>query len=241
MFRLMYGDSAPFFSLIGVSLATGGILTKDDELEGVCWEIREAVSRLQSKWGKEEISKTMSESFGLADLDIGPPIAKGCAAVVYAASLKNKSDDNSTTSSPPTPRSPSQSNQRPETLMSPIQNTSRFVHNFGASVDNLHHQSQHSLPLNTDQLSANANRSIIVDEFRRQSMSKRPRIDSITESEYERVFNRSAEPTQSRPATPRQEVRMMSTQLSLHFVLFQLCKNQTILTHQILRNILFAE
>lgn len=39
--RLLYGDPAPFFSLIGVSLATGaGILTKDDELEGVCWEIR---------------------------------------------------------------------------------------------------------------------------------------------------------------------------------------------------------
>lgn len=39
--RLLFGDSAPFFALVGVSLASGtGILTKDDELEGVCWEIR---------------------------------------------------------------------------------------------------------------------------------------------------------------------------------------------------------
>lgn len=39
--RLVFGDSAPFFALVGVSLASGtGILTKDDELEGVCWEIR---------------------------------------------------------------------------------------------------------------------------------------------------------------------------------------------------------
>jgi len=39
--RLVFGDSAPFFALVGISLASGtGILTKDDELEGVCWEIR---------------------------------------------------------------------------------------------------------------------------------------------------------------------------------------------------------
>ncbi|KAJ8977930.1 hypothetical protein NQ317_002904 [Molorchus minor] len=44
LFRLiLYGDSGPFFALVGVSLASGtGILTKEDELEGVCWEIRYA-------------------------------------------------------------------------------------------------------------------------------------------------------------------------------------------------------
>lgn len=37
----MFGDSGPFFALVGVSLASGtGILTKEEELEGVCWEIR---------------------------------------------------------------------------------------------------------------------------------------------------------------------------------------------------------
>lgn len=40
-FRILYGDSAPFFALVGVSLASGtGIITKEEELEGVCWEIR---------------------------------------------------------------------------------------------------------------------------------------------------------------------------------------------------------
>lgn len=39
--RMLFGDSGPFFALVGVSLASGtGILTKDDELEGVCLEIR---------------------------------------------------------------------------------------------------------------------------------------------------------------------------------------------------------
>lgn len=39
--RLFHGDSAPFFSLVGVSLASGGgLLTKDDESEGICREVR---------------------------------------------------------------------------------------------------------------------------------------------------------------------------------------------------------
>lgn len=42
------GDAAPFFSLIGVSLASGdGMLTKNDELEAVCWEIRVKSTALQ--------------------------------------------------------------------------------------------------------------------------------------------------------------------------------------------------
>lgn len=40
-FRFSFGDSTPFFALVGVSLASGsGVLTKNDELEGVCGEIR---------------------------------------------------------------------------------------------------------------------------------------------------------------------------------------------------------
>lgn len=43
--KLLFGDSTPFFALVGVSLASGtGILTKEDEFEGVCWEIRVCVS-----------------------------------------------------------------------------------------------------------------------------------------------------------------------------------------------------
>lgn len=40
--RLLYGDSRPFFALVGVSLATGsvGVVSQDSEFDGICWEIR---------------------------------------------------------------------------------------------------------------------------------------------------------------------------------------------------------
>jgi len=39
--RLLYGDSRPFFALVGLSLAGGtGIFAEQNELEGLCWEIR---------------------------------------------------------------------------------------------------------------------------------------------------------------------------------------------------------
>ncbi|XP_053988950.1 serine/threonine-protein kinase Pink1, mitochondrial [Hylaeus volcanicus] len=96
--RLVFGDSAPFFALVGVSLASGtGILTKDDELEGVCWEIREAVSKLQWNTPQNdknyEIIKDDEKSVSLADFVIGPAIAKGCSAVVYATKFKNPNAD----------------------------------------------------------------------------------------------------------------------------------------------------
>lgn len=38
---MLFGDSGPFLAFVGVSLASGtGILTKDEELEGICLEIR---------------------------------------------------------------------------------------------------------------------------------------------------------------------------------------------------------
>lgn len=44
IYRYHYGDSSPFFALVGVGLASGnGLLTKDDELEGVCYEIRVSI------------------------------------------------------------------------------------------------------------------------------------------------------------------------------------------------------
>ncbi|XP_050492628.1 serine/threonine-protein kinase Pink1, mitochondrial [Bombus huntii] len=89
--RLVFGgDSAPFFALVGVSLASGtGILTKEDELEGVCWEIRESVSKLQ--WNTPQNDKNYEtieneeKVVSLKDFIIGPAIAKGCSAVVYSA------------------------------------------------------------------------------------------------------------------------------------------------------------
>ncbi|KNC23317.1 hypothetical protein FF38_02069 [Lucilia cuprina] len=150
--KLFYGDSAPFFALIGVSLASGaGVLTKEDELEGVCWEIREAANRLQNTWNYDEISETLDSNFSINKLSIGPAIAKGCAAVVYAAALKNQSpqpmeteDFVETTSLSPERKQPLQQQSfRPE-YMSPLQNMSRFVHNFGGSVDNVQMFSQTS-------------------------------------------------------------------------------------------------
>lgn len=42
--QLMYGNSRPFFALVGMSLASGnGMLTNDNQLEGVCWEIRVSI------------------------------------------------------------------------------------------------------------------------------------------------------------------------------------------------------
>lgn len=156
--KLFYGDSAPFFALIGVSLASGaGVLTKEDELEGVCWEIREAATKLQNSWNTEDISKLINQNnFDLDHLDVGPPIAKGCAAVVYAAALKNQNqyeNENMNINAEPlkVPKNEDENlmmrekytqHQQPIEMMSPIQNISRFVHNFGGSVDNLHSYNQ---------------------------------------------------------------------------------------------------
>ncbi|XP_023167782.2 probable serine/threonine-protein kinase DDB_G0267686 [Drosophila hydei] len=149
--KLFYGDSAPFFALIGVSLATGsGVLSKEDELEGVCWEIREAANRLQADWNHDKISETLNSNFNIDQLEVGPPIAKGCAAVVYAANFKeNPISQQNAKESSANPLRPTMSNKMPSQsstwnheLMSPLQNMSRFVHNFGGSVDNIYNYSQ---------------------------------------------------------------------------------------------------
>lgn len=95
------------------------------------------MSRFQSNWEKEDISEKINEDFNLSNINIGPPIAKGCAAVVYAASIKKdcqlaeeqvKPTDFKTAKLQSTPRNE---------MLSPIQYTSRFIHNLGGSVDNL--------------------------------------------------------------------------------------------------------
>lgn len=124
---------------------------------------QEAASRIQNTWNKEEASgATINDEFTLDDLDIGPPIAKGCAAVVYAASMKKPDENKTDYVEVPTRPSPAQSpvnlssQERMDVdpsprrdsilasyksggggMLSPIHNLSRFVHNFGGSVDNL--------------------------------------------------------------------------------------------------------
>ncbi|CAH1105419.1 unnamed protein product [Psylliodes chrysocephalus] len=90
--RILYGDSGPFFALVGVSLASGtGILTKEEELEGVCWEIREAISKIKWHYHDVDIDETQFENspINLNNISFGEPLAKGANAVVYAAQLKN--------------------------------------------------------------------------------------------------------------------------------------------------------
>lgn len=139
--------------------------------------LQEAVSRLQTNWGKEEISKTMNANFGLSDLDIGPFIAKGCDAVVYAAALKDPNPQQRTDSPDIQPTASPAHTHRAE-IMSPIQNTSRFVHNFGGSVDNVHYN---TTSIDLDLVATG-------DDFRRQSISqRRPRFDSISETDNDEV------------------------------------------------------
>lgn len=135
--KFLYGDSTPFFALVGVSLASGaGLLTKDDELEGVCYEIREAVSRFQQNWAEKDLNENFATDLSLNNLDIGPPIAKGCSAVVYAAKFKeDKIDEKQVVDVPVVQQTIAEHSG--ETLLSPVQNISRFIHNFGGSVDNV--------------------------------------------------------------------------------------------------------
>lgn len=128
----------------------------------------------------------MNANFGLSDLDIGPFIAKGCDAVVYAAALKNQNPQQRTDSPDMQPMaSPAHQTHRAE-IMSPIQNTSRFVHNFGGSVDNVHFN---TTSIDLDLLSSPKRFEMANgDEFRQQSISqRRQRFDSISETDNEGV------------------------------------------------------
>lgn len=74
-------------------------------------------------------------------MDIGPPIAKGCSAVVYAAAFKDDHENVQSLPQVDVPTVPSTSSFDPSyerSLLSPIQNMGRFTHNFGGSVDNLY-------------------------------------------------------------------------------------------------------
>lgn len=67
------------------SVAT--IITKDDELEGMCWEIRDTVTKMHQS--REDLCQMPRGSVALEDLEIGPNIGKGCSAAVYAAAWRS--------------------------------------------------------------------------------------------------------------------------------------------------------
>lgn len=114
------------------------MLTKEDELEGICWEIREAVASYQSKLDCKLLDKKIGDDLRLENLDIGPPIAKGCNAVVYAAAFK--ADMTKDVSPEPSTASQDVDNLAVDrSFLSPLTSLPRFSHNFGGSVDNLRH------------------------------------------------------------------------------------------------------
>lgn len=112
--RLVFGASAPYFALVGVTLVGGshGLVTRDDELEALCGTVREAITRAgwlhnpefwqshkeasqqqaeeqqQEKYEEQELSVNDEHTFSLTDFDLGPVIDKGCNAVVYTARWK---------------------------------------------------------------------------------------------------------------------------------------------------------
>jgi len=90
--QLSSGNPAPFFALVGISLASGsGVITKQDELDCVCAEIRRAAAKTINKSKEPAVPEAESDaaksSWSLSDFVIGHVIDKGCSAVVHAARL----------------------------------------------------------------------------------------------------------------------------------------------------------
>lgn len=89
------GHGAPFLSLVGVSLASGtGLITKEDEVECVCSEIRQAATRVRTNLDSDPITTSKTENkreWTLKDFHFGDVLAKGCNAVVYAAKVATDS------------------------------------------------------------------------------------------------------------------------------------------------------
>ena len=136
--KFAFGDSVPFFSIVGCSLATGsGVLTKEDELEGICWEIREAVSLYQNKLQDKIVDRNIGGDLSLENMEIGPPIAKGCNAVVYAAAFKNRLDEPKLDTASVASLDDVEPLLIDRNFLSPVEDFPRFAQNFGGSVDNL--------------------------------------------------------------------------------------------------------
>lgn len=115
--RLVFGESAPYFALVGVTLVSGsqqGLVTKEDELESLCCNIREAISRagwlhnpaywqhLKALNEEDDFEELKGEHvYALSDFKLGHVIDKGCNAVVYAARWHTDEELEETQDPPP--------------------------------------------------------------------------------------------------------------------------------------------
>lgn len=104
----------------------------------VLLQLQQAVAQYQNKLEEKLVGDAVNENLKLDRLDIGPPISKGCNAVVYAASLKEQKLSNSPIPEDSAMEGPS-TIPIPESLLSPTEHLQgRFAQNFGGSVDNLY-------------------------------------------------------------------------------------------------------
>ena len=74
-----------------MSLASGsGIISKEQEVEQICWEIRRAVGNTGLVVSSRDLTSVSEDhAWSLKDFQLGAPIAKGCAAVIYSARCSN--------------------------------------------------------------------------------------------------------------------------------------------------------
>lgn len=90
--KLAYGgrNSVPYLGFVGINLISGhGMVTKQDELERLCEDIRCCAVAEKTEQKQSDSLSALS----LDDLQIGEPIAKGCNAIVHAASWKNEQSE----------------------------------------------------------------------------------------------------------------------------------------------------
>ena len=65
------GNSAPFLSLLGVSLASGsGLIAKEVEIESVCYEIRQAVSRTRLVQSQAHETESETHNWSLENFEL---------------------------------------------------------------------------------------------------------------------------------------------------------------------------
>jgi PTEN induced putative kinase 1 len=89
--KIFRGAKGPMLCFVGFGLAKKpSLLTNEEELESVSFEIREAFSSIQLQNYEKEmpiLEAFNGRQFKFSDLKIGEMIAKGCNAAVYSASL----------------------------------------------------------------------------------------------------------------------------------------------------------
>jgi PTEN induced putative kinase 1 len=95
------------------------------------------VSKYQNKLEDKVIEKDVGD-IKLSDLDIGPPISKGCNAVVYASALKNQQHvDPVSAGKFKAQRHDTNVTNEELNFFSPARSLPNFIQNLGGSVDNI--------------------------------------------------------------------------------------------------------